>query len=223
MIKKGALLLGLAIAAAPAFAEPVRFDFEFVEPQGPARATGYIVFETTEIDNPGDNDIDLPSPAVLDLSVTVTGAEAGNGTFGLADFQGLVFDTNEGTLDFTQPLIGQPTAEEPWGTSTGEGVAGDFNLFLSGKGDGEDEGDRSTRYAPRERRGGGATPPEGVDFFTLGADGGSANEMVLVSMAPAGFVVPNVPVPVDSRWALAALLSLIAAAAFVTTRRRRVH
>ena len=79
MFKKLVLAVALSGLVGTAVAEPVRFDFTFQENHGPARATGYIVFETDLIANPGVNDIGLPNAAVLDLSVTVSGATSGNG------------------------------------------------------------------------------------------------------------------------------------------------
>src|SRR5215472_5397809 len=81
-----------------ASAVPLTLNFVFASPSGPATATGFVTFETSALSNPGLNDFILPSPAVLDLQVTVSGAAAGNGTFHLADFTSIVFDTNGGTL-----------------------------------------------------------------------------------------------------------------------------
>lgn len=211
MIQRIALTLSLLLASASVLAEPLRFDFEFIEAQGTARANGYIVLETDLITNPGDNNIELPSPAVLDLSVTVTGATSGNGTFGLADFTSVVFDTNGGTLNFGQQLIGQPTDGEPWGTSTDNGIAGDFNLFSGGM-------NRTSSYQSSVR--GASAAPNGEWWFTLAADGGTANEMVLASMIAVGAQSARHPVPVNQPWALAAALTLIAALGLVALRRR---
>lgn len=212
MFKKLVLAVALSGLVGTAAAEPVRFDFTFQENQGPARATGYIVFETDLIANPGVNDIGLPNAAVLDLSVTVSGATSGNGSFGLGDFCNVVFDTQGGTLDFGRELIGQPTLGDPWGTTVpvvresngvSQGTSGDFNLFdcsMSGRG--------GERY-PQNRGVPASTTPNGVWYFTLGADGGSANEMRLISMAPAGAQVHH-QVPASNLWTLSGLLALVA-------------
>ena len=202
MIKERILLaLVLGVAASIAVANPVQFNFTFQESGGPASATGYIVLETGLIANPGASNYEVPSAAVLDLSVTVAGASSGNGTFGLDDFCDVVFDTQGGTLDLTRELVGQPTAGDPWATtvpmrrpSGGSGTSGDFNLISCGGGE-----RGSDRYPATRGMGSGA--PDGVWWFTLGADGGSANEMRLVSMAAvAGTLVHHaVPAPGAAR------------------------
>lgn len=98
---------GIAVAA------PVTLSFTYAN--GAATAVGSITLETTLLNNPGTNLLVLPSPAVLALSVTVSGASAGNGTFGIADFVRVDFDTSGATLDFTQNLVGQSTPGETWG------------------------------------------------------------------------------------------------------------
>jgi hypothetical protein len=69
---------------------------------------------------------------VSDLQVTINGAAAGNGTFGLSDFSSLYFWTPS-ALDLTKELIGQSLSNGcTYGTSTGScgnGNGGDFNLF----------------------------------------------------------------------------------------------
>lgn len=220
--RKLALTIALLGAAAQAAAEPVRLNFIFQQESGPATATGYVVFETDLIANPGINDIGLPSPAVLDLSVTVAGAASGNGSFGIEDFCGLVFDTQGGTLDFTRELVGQPTLGDPWATTVPEGdrstlgesgTSGDFNLFACGSNLQPGE-----RYA-ESRVVQGSLAPNGVWWFTLGADGGSGDAMRLVSMAPAG-VQGHRPVPASTAWSLAGLMVLLAGLGMAALRTR---
>lgn len=206
-------LLGTSALALAAGSSPQRFDFVFREKSGSARATGYIVFDGSLLLNPGMNDIGLPDGRVLDLSVTVSGATSGNGTFGLADFCGVVFDTQGATLDFSRELVGQPTSGGPWASENVD--VGDFNLFNCVMGrNGAD------RYSPIR----GAVPadsaPDGVIYFTLGADSGRANEMRLTSMVAAGSAVSQ-PVPAAGGWALAAmLLILVGTGQWVLWRRR---
>ncbi len=182
----------LIFTALNLFAAPIRFDFTFLNAQSGATAIGYIVFEDTLLPNPGDTDFILPNPAVLDLQVTVSGASSGNGSFTLADFVSVRWDTNGGVLDFAQELIGQPTSQDLWGTIPPvdgiEGTGGDFNIFSVltesyGSGTVVD----------------GAAAPNGVWFFTLGAGGGSADPMQLISMRGMG------QVPALGSWGLAAL------------------
>jgi hypothetical protein len=189
-------LLSLALLMTSlATAAPVTFNFTFDDPGSSALAVGSITFEDTLVANPGFNNFALPDPAVLALTVTVTGASSGNGTFGINDFVRVVFDTNGGTFNFSAELVGQPTDGLPFGTQIPDlppakaqfyaGDAGDLNLFSVG---GITRADSSERYANRTTPAGGIgpLPPEGVFWFLLGADGGTAEAMALVSMAPAG-------------------------------------
>ena len=165
--------------------------------------TGSITFESTLLANPGTNDFTLPNPAVLALNVTVTGASAGNGVFGLSDFSEVRFETNGGTLDFSKSLVGQPTSNSPWGTPDGNG--GDFNLFGAG-------------VPPN------VTAPVGEWFFTLCTNGGPIGSGIsdctnLTSMINAA--ATTVPAPVSSRWMLLALAGLLGLAGFAGLRRYR--
>jgi hypothetical protein len=224
MLKKSLLALALVAASSAAFADPVRFNFRFAEESpGTAQAVGYIVFETDLLNNPGFNDLTLPNPAVLDLSVTVSGATAGNGTFGLADFCDVAFDSGGLALDLTRELVGQPTLSLPWGTPPGKGggnatqgegpsTEGDFNLFSSCM--------LNRTYAAQPTGTSGA--PQGTWYYTLGADGGNADQMLIVSMAPAAAGGPVVrhPVPAANFWTLAGLFTLIAGFGVAATRSR---
>jgi hypothetical protein len=233
MFRKLVFAAVLASAASMACADPVRFNFTFAEVKGSARATGYIVLETDAIANPGNANYDIPGPAISALSVTVTGAKVGNGTFGIDDFCSFVFETNGGTLDFSRELVGQPTNDDPWGTPV-DMTGGDFNLFSCS---GENANTPAHRYANPAAGDGQSAPtpegspsgqaPDGVWYFTLGANGGMGEEMVLVTMAPQGApgpgpgLAPSVAVPAGNTWTLAGLCVLLAGLgmAFVRTRR----
>lgn len=147
-----------------ALAAPVRFDFVFDDPNSTARTEGYIVFEENLLYNPGNNYFILPNPAVLDLQLTVTGSIVSDGQYDISDYVEVVFETNGGTLDFTQPLIGQATDGAPWGTAF-DGSAGDFNLFPFGNGV-----KSGSRYDNNRGIQGG--PPYGCNWFTLCEDDG---------------------------------------------------
>lgn len=224
MIKQLVLAIALGGAATATIAAPTRFDFRFEEEGGSATATGYIVLETNLLANPGVNEISLPDPAVLDLSITVANADAGNGTFGLADFCEFIFDTNGGTLNLFQEWVGQPTLGDPWGTTVPErsqsqpngltGTSGDFNFITCGGG----EKSAGKRYENPNGGPGGA--PNGVWWFTLGADGGSANAMRLVSVAPLGPGPAHHAVPATSFWTLSGLLALVGGLGLVVLRQR---
>jgi len=129
----GILFLGMIGAVSAA---PLTFDFTFSgEIAGnSAIATGFITVDDALFPNPslGWVDFYLPNAAILDLSVTVSGASIGNGTFGLGLFAEVAWDTGGVALDFTKELVGQPTDTasgygDPWGTDSGYG--GEFGFF----------------------------------------------------------------------------------------------
>ncbi|MBS0570355.1 MAG: hypothetical protein JSS28_07095 [Proteobacteria bacterium] len=157
--------------------------------------TGSITFEDSLLQNPGLNDFNLPNPAVLALTATVSGASSGNGTFGMSDFSEVVFDTNGGTLNFNQQLVGQPTSGSPWGSPDGNG--GDFNLF-----------------------GNSPSAPNGEFYFTLCTNGGNGDCTNLISAVNA-IAAGTSATPALGRWALLALAGLLGLAGFTGLRRLR--
>jgi hypothetical protein len=199
--------LGLAlvvwlVGCSLAIAAPLKLNFTFQGPSG-ATAIGWVTVESSAITNPGGFNFILPNPAVLDLQVVVSGASAGNGTFGISDFSSIFLDTGGGTLNFSSQLIGQPTLDAPFGTTDGcalggplGGTGGDFNMFNLG----------------------GGPPPSGAWYFTLVANSGAADCMVLTSLIAANAVAA--PVPTLSEWGLVTLCVLLAGVAFVSLRRR---
>ena len=138
-----AVIVGLG-GVGSAFASWVTFDIEWngsVHGNN-ASATGFMTFDDTLLPQivdpanpPANVAIDLPSAAIADLGITITGASSGNGTFGLDDFDRLVFYAPI-ALDLTKELIGQNLGtgcnfgdDDPEGCSGYEDGAGDFNLF----------------------------------------------------------------------------------------------
>jgi hypothetical protein len=149
------------INIAPARIKPIAFLFNFsADAPSEAQANGCVRLRGAAIEVPFafEGLLPVPSAEILDLSVVVTGASAGNGTFGLDDFDAIAWDSNGGELNFDLDLVGQSTDGDPWGTVVEES-AGDFNLF-------------------------GLNPdaPTGVFYFTLAADNGNADSMELTSM-----------------------------------------
>jgi hypothetical protein len=101
-----------------------------------ATAIATITLDLAELVNPGFTEQDL-SPFVTAFSITVSGANLGNGTFGISNylgwpenFGGFILDTNGGLLDFTRELFGQPTAGLPYGSNS-SGNAGDFGIVAN--------------------------------------------------------------------------------------------
>lgn len=203
-----ALLFAFPVQAAMAQQDssPLTFQFTFCEgSQNGAQARGWITFDQNLMANPFLQSVELPDPLVLDLEVTVSKANAGNGTFGMSDFARIFWDSNGGTLNFATELVGQPTNGLPWGTVPSEGEAGDFNLF-----------------------GLSAGAPTGQFFFLLGADEGDAEIMQLVSMVPGaespGTAVCNIgqnqAIPTVGTWAKIIMVLLIAGLAGLAFRRQ---
>lgn len=124
----------LVVAAGPGKADTV-FDLAWSGAAlgNTASATGTITLNLADMNNPGGTEQDV-NPFVTNFSITVTGAGAGDGTFGFSDFNGALqqggfrLDTAGGTLDFTSQLVGQATLGGPW-ASTQDGSTGDFNII----------------------------------------------------------------------------------------------
>ncbi|PZU96562.1 MAG: hypothetical protein DCE90_09625 [Pseudanabaena sp.] len=109
----------------------------------PAPFTTPIIDPDTGEDTSGFNSKSPITNVVESLTLTVSNALIGNGTFTLNDFDGIIWNTNGAALDFNEELVGQPTKGVEWGTivspppggfydGTVEPEArygGDFNLF----------------------------------------------------------------------------------------------
>jgi hypothetical protein len=141
-----------------------------------ATATGVFSFDNAALPTIVSQPlINLPNAAVTALSITISGAAAGNGTFGISNFASIYFQARS-ALNFGQELIGQiQTNGCAFGTSTGRcgnGSGGDFNLFGNG---------------------GGA--PTGTYYFQLTTAGGQ--NLLVTSMTAATAAVPE-----PASWAL---------------------
>ncbi len=172
MIRKiSALLLTVfttLMIQATSFAAPITFDLAWSGASfgNSASATGSITFDDALLFNPGLNSSENNPGYVIDFSITVVDAAFGNGTWGLADYDQIYWVTDL-ALDLGQELIGQPTSQNPWGTSVPSNTGGDFNVFS-------------------------VTPgaPTGVAYFVLSTNDGLGDGLLLTSFAPAPVPVP---------------------------------
>jgi hypothetical protein len=143
------LFVSTALGSANAMAKLVTFevtwaacDYNGYFTGGSAAATATLTMDTEYISAGRDYAGGIVSMAqIVGLTLTVTGAGAGNGSFGKSDFTALSFSYNH-ALDFNGQLIGQyvdsgqfPDRTGPFGGSVGAGGQdGDFNLFAAATG-----------------------------------------------------------------------------------------
>ena len=114
------LFYGATTSASAAFTV---FDFTYSGAtfSNTAVAKGQITLDTALLGEP------VPfSSRVSGVSLTVSGATVGNGTFGLADYSNMYFFTGGVSLDFNNELVGQGG----WGPELGE-----FYLVISAEGE----------------------------------------------------------------------------------------
>ncbi len=135
-----------------------------------ARATALIGIDTATIPNPGTHDFDSAIPMWFDnITLTISGATSGTGTFTKTDFEGVNWNTAPGgTLDFDRELFDQERRDGIWG------VTGEFNLFRSS---------------------GSPLAPTGTGDFEL-TPSGSSNAMSLISFKPQ-FTMPTNTVDIE--------------------------
>jgi hypothetical protein len=145
MIKYTLIFVAIVLAAPMAFGDAL-FFFTFTASSTGATATGQFSIDSSNIFT-GANSVS----ELTDLSITVSGATAGNGTFPESDFTTFIWDSGDPTSDFNfaQNLVGQ----NGFGTSNG-----DFTFL-------------SSPSAP--------LAPYGTGPYTLTAEDGSANDMFL--------------------------------------------
>jgi len=94
-----------------------------------AQASAVITVNDALFSNSTGDSLLVPGTEVIGFSLTVSGAESGNGSFQLSDFDAFSWSTSSVPLDFSQELVGQVSfAGAGWG-ALHDGSAGDFNLL----------------------------------------------------------------------------------------------
>jgi hypothetical protein len=131
-----------------------------------ASATGQITIDLTTLPNPNSDGGNMGS-SIQSLTVTVTGANSGNGTWTLSDLRTNNWWTGDVTLNMLTELVGQPTAGSSWGTP--DSSSGDFNLFFN------------------PRSGG----PFGETYFTMVTNVGKGDAMLLTDFDPVTTATPE--------------------------------
>jgi len=131
--------------------------------------------------------------SVVGLSLTISGASSGNGTFTASDFSSWYWNTAGTSLDYSKDLVGQTLQNGgKWGDNPILSTTfGDFNLFASGN---------------------NQNAPIGTWFFTLTTNGHSGDQMKLTNFTS------GTPVPEPSTYGLIGLGAL--GVAFVARRRK---
>lgn len=167
-IAAGLILAGSLLAPTLTHASTTRF---FLDWSGDlwgnsAQAQGILTIDDNLFSNLNDYELLTPGNEINNFSLTVSGANTGNGIFHLSDFDGFSWSTR-GLLDLSQELMGQATTGGPWGSYFGaDALAGDFNLIASES----------------------STAPLADGAFLIRTNNGSGDRLNLISFRP-------VPIP----------------------------
>jgi hypothetical protein len=142
-----------------------------------ASASGEVTLDLTTLMNPtpaGGLGVDIASD-ITNLTITVTGASAGNGSFTKSDLCGCsalgtstFWNTNGATVNMQGDILAQLTVDD-----------GDFNLFFASPG------------------------PQGSQELTLTTNGLSGDPMEMTRFTPA--VSSGAPVPEPATWVMMSL------------------
>ena len=114
-----AILAGLC-GSTPATASFVTFDIIWSGAYwgNTASAVGFVTLNTSLLPGIGSNNVNIigTNPYVTALSITVTGARAGNGTFNIADYDQFTFTVPSAGLNLSPGvnLIGQSVGVHVW-------------------------------------------------------------------------------------------------------------
>ena len=142
------------------------FDITY---SGASRGNTATAFGTITLEDPPNPGFSSDFSKVISLTLTVSGASSGNGTFTKSDFIGWSWATNGSTLDLDAELVGQGTLDLPWGTQNFGGGAGDFQLFAAS----------------------GSGAPNNTWLFQLTTSAGTGDLMILTSMSPDSIAAPE--------------------------------
>ena len=141
----------------------------YITYSGASSSNTATAFGTITLQDPPNPGSSSDFSKVTSLTLTVSGASSGNGTFTKSDFTGWSWSTNGATLNLDAELVGQSTPGLPWGTQNFGGGAGDFQLFAAS----------------------GSGAPNGTWLFQLTTSEGNGNLMFLTSMSPNSSSVPE--------------------------------
>jgi hypothetical protein len=160
--------MALAFSAIPAQADLITYDLTFSGASfgDSAIGTGTVRIDTSLLNNPGSTDTALQS-FVGAFAITISGATSGNGTFGMADYAGFSFDTNDATLNLATQLVGQTTPHGTWGV----GDTGNFSFTSNGNDP--------------------TAPTRVVGPFIIATSDGQGDRLRLTSMSPETAAVPE--------------------------------
>ena len=186
-----ALVAGFVSFLGTARAAVYVFDITY---SGASRGNTATAFGTIILEDPPNPGFSNDFSKVISLTLTVSGASSGNGTFTKSDFIGWSWATNGGTLDLDAELIGQSTDDLTWGTDNFGGGAGDFQLIAA--------------------QGSGA--PNGTWLFEQTTSEGSGNLMFLTSMSPDSIAAP------EPGQVAASLLALIGLGIYLWRKKNRL-
>ena len=163
-MKIAALLIAMALAVATsAQAKLFTVTWSGATVGDGASATGLFDLSPDTPADPEGADNPPPDGDMKIISLTVTGASQGNGTFVQSDFYFGYFSFYS-TLDFSKELIGQVMDNGyAYGfNDSARGPSGDFNVF--------------GKY--------GGSAPSGYDYFGLQTNGMNGDYLRLTSIAP---------------------------------------
>jgi hypothetical protein len=152
-------------------------------PDEGASAVGVFGINTAAFAGAFNTRAPLPYPNFHVVSLTVSGAGSGSGTFTESDFAQFYF-RSPGALDFTKELVGQTAGTCSFGLVLGM-ACGEFNLIAV------PPAGPTTANTPVSLTAAGT--PSGVDTFLLGTSSGDT--LAVSSIAPTLSAVSGAPEP----------------------------